>query len=599
MKKPYSITTQLVVLFLIIVVMIISIQSCVSVRLPETAGAQIDSAAVGDGAPRSISYDPPLKRNPASPFRGEVQAYLDSLRQAYLLENIVVRPIAHIAKQTESKAVEKGRVTVEGDAYDCTPTLYTYPKTKVGQFLALNRDEDSDVLLPGVFIQEEPFRRSGKLEEMPIARAPVTLSINLPVENTSRTIQNPSSSAIRQAVSELMREADDRLNLTATNTNLDIIPANIDYKSAVTYSFEHAMYEAGLSVDYEGGVFSAGLESAYSNENMVAKKTVICRMVQPMYTISFITDTYEKPADLFGASVTRQGLEEMERMIQPFPFYIKSVTYGRMLLYSVSSSEAESADDLKVEVDATYGGFSGSGSLSRQTAKKTNDKEIDVKNWGGTQKVAFDAIRTGDFQQFFQPTPAGNAVPLYYTVQSIYRDPIEQTNELTVMAPNCTRIPGGINREVKTNLQYYLVSENGNYVYNPETNWNYIGVDYKKRRWAFDGPVASSISSGTTVTRLQLVIEPTVGTYIKYGGFITRTYWGVGEQPVQLGENDEQKRGQNWKISKADGSTGNIRYGEFVTLSPAEYPKEYLTIEANRLSKSDQPMKWKILPVPE
>jgi hypothetical protein len=391
-----------------------------------------------------------------------------------------------------------------------------------------------------------------------------------------------------------MREADDRLNLTATNTNLDIIPANIDYKSAVTYSFEHAMYEAGLSIGYEGGAFSAGLEAAYSNENMVAKKTVICKMVQPMYTISFVTDTYEKPADLFGASVTKQGLEEMGDMVEPFPLYIKSVTYGRMLLYSVSSSEAESADALKIEVDASYAGFSGSGSLDRETAQKTSDKEIDVKNWGGTQKVAFDAIRTGDFQQFFQPTPAGNAVPLYYTVQSVYRDPIEQTNELTVSDPNCTRVPGGMNQEVNTNLPFYLVSEDGRYVYQPEKNWNYINVGYEPWRWAFDGPKNSPISSGTTVVRLQLVWYG-----VKKGGYITRTYWGVGEQPVQLTEENNDKTGQNWKIKKSNNATGNIRYGELVQLSPEGHSDQYLTIEGSKLTLKKEPMNWKIYPVPQ
>jgi hypothetical protein len=199
MRKQYFPVQALMASLFFMVSAIWLIQGCVNVRLVPSELTQANSPEMSNDEPepRTISYQPPLERTPPSPYRGEVQAYLDSLRQAYLLENGDVRPIEHKAVSENPDVKEKGRNTVEGDAYDCNPTLIPLPKTKVGQFLALNRDEDSDVLLPGVFIQEQPFRNDGKLMEMPIARSPVTLSINLPVENTSRTIQNPTSSAIR------------------------------------------------------------------------------------------------------------------------------------------------------------------------------------------------------------------------------------------------------------------------------------------------------------------------------------------------------------------------------------------------------------------
>ena len=570
---------------------------CVTIEMmPQETSEPAASAPT----PRTISDEPPLTRTLPSPYQADVQAYLDELRR---MSDYAPDPIENRPGRVQKPATE-GKNDVGGEVYICNPEEITPEPAPVGQFLALDLHDQSDVLMPGVFIQEDAFRE-GKLVEIPVARAPVTLSINLPVFSTSRTIQNPTSSAIRQAVSELIREADERLAATVIRTDgaasdtADVIPATIDYKSAVTYSFEHAMYEAGLSVGYDGGAFSAGLDAAYSNENMVSKKTIISKMVQPMYTISFVTDGYLLPADLFGADVTRQHLEAMPDMIGAHnqPLYIKSITYGRMLLFSVSSSEAASAEDVKVAVDAAYAGFSGQAEFSSDTREEMSDLQKEVKNWGGTQQMAFKALREGDFQQFFRPTPAGNAVPLFYTVRTLYREPIEQVNHLTYQKPNCRPGLGGDNSLVSTEVPFYLKSQEGSYT-SRLVETDKIGMSHTRGyfKLGFTGGDDGKIMDKTTTVQIQYVVEPPGASSVPTGLYLKA--WG----DVWMESRNERDDAQDWHIARITpgSSDGALRYGERVRLYSKEDPNYFLVVKNGRLSiGNDEAAKdyyWTIVP---
>ena len=48
------------------------------------------------------------------------------------------------------------------------------------------------------------------------------------------------------------------------------------------------------------------------------------------------------------------------------PCYVQSVTFGRMVVYTVTSTEATSASELRAAVQASYGAYEGSGEYNAE-----------------------------------------------------------------------------------------------------------------------------------------------------------------------------------------------------------------------------------------
>ena len=155
--------------------------------------------------------------------------------------------------------------------------------------------------------------------------------------------------------------------------------------------------------------------------------TVIVKIFQPMYTISFADDEIAEPAGFFGDTVTES---DFQRQIQlgtmgpdNQPCYVQSVTYGRMVVYSATSSEVESAEELKLAVQGTYGFYSGSANYDEAKAGIVRNSSIEVQIFGGTQEDGTAAIaailRDGDYGAFLRPVPATTAVPLSYRINDL------------------------------------------------------------------------------------------------------------------------------------------------------------------------------------
>ncbi|MEZ4673420.1 MAG: thiol-activated cytolysin family protein [Caldilineaceae bacterium] len=191
----------------------------------------------------------------------------------------------------------------------------------------------------------------------------------------------------------LQREADARLG------NLDVIPAQISFQVKEAYSFEQAMLDAGISLKYSGVLANGDVGAALRRTSNQQSHTVIVKLFQPMYTISFADDAIAEPRDFFGDTVTQA---DFERQIQlgtmgpnNEPTYVQSVTYGRMLVYSVTSTEAASAEALRVAVQASYGAFSGSARFNQDQAELVRNSTIEAQVFGGTQEMEHNGAQGG------------------------------------------------------------------------------------------------------------------------------------------------------------------------------------------------------------
>ncbi len=232
---------------------------------------------------------------------------------------------------------------------------------------------------------------------------------------------NPSSSTIQDAIASLQRAADDRLG------NLDVVPAQINFRAESAYSVQQALLSAGLSIKYNALIASGSVGASMSQASSVKRRTVLVKLMQPMYTISFADDQKAEPADFFASNLMEADFDRQRELgvMGPgnLPCYVQSVTYGRMVVYSMTSSEATSDEEYKLAVQASYGAWSGSGSVNTRQRELVQNSTVEVQVFGGTQGAGLDAIkqalRNGDFSAFLQAAPATTAVPLSYRINDL------------------------------------------------------------------------------------------------------------------------------------------------------------------------------------
>ena len=309
-------------------------------------------------------------------------------------------------------------------------------------------------LLPGLFIDGDRLL-SGDIQALPLERAPLQLVISLASENPVVDVLNPSSATIQQAVAALQRDADSRLS------GIDVVPADIEYVRKEAYSFEQTALDLGFSLRYDGPLASAGLDTAFSSERSFERHTILVRMVQPMYTISFADDHVVSPSQLLGAGVTTDQVSAAiaaGRLREDSPaVYIKSVTYGRTMLFTMTSTTVESAQELQVAMNAAYGSIGGSVEVSEENRSIIANSEIRMVAVGGDTAAAESAIRTADPGEFFTGADAANAAALSFRVATLAGRQAMVEDEVSFKQQTCSR---SLFVEPKPEYSYQFVLSN-------------------------------------------------------------------------------------------------------------------------------------------
>ena len=103
------------------------------------------------------------------------------------------------------------------------------------------------------------------------------------------------------------------------------------------------------------------------------------------------------------------------------PVFVKSVTYGRILAFTLQSDQAKSEADLKAAVNATYEGYKGKADINVSQKKLFEGSTKLVHSVGGSQEEANAAINSVNFGGFFKPMAATLAMPILYTVKQLKR----------------------------------------------------------------------------------------------------------------------------------------------------------------------------------
>jgi len=344
---------------------------------------------------------------------------IDPVDPATVNDFVKALPAWEVPDDTEAEPVVLDEEEeFNGSAYLRCETVAYDRKKNFDNLIAVGAN--ATALKPGMLVQGRGVR-SGALSVIGLARSPLAISVDLALETPSRRVEAPSSATIQDAVASLQREADTRLG------NLDVIPAQISFQAKEVYSFEQAMLDAGISLKYSAVLASGSVGSSISRNSTTESHTVIAKIFQPMYTISFADDEIAEPAGFFADYLTEGDFDRQVQLgtmgADNQPCYVQSVTYGRMVIYTATSSEVTSAEELKLAVQASYGVYSGSADYDEQKASVVRNSSIEVQVFGGTQEDATgaikEALRNGNFDGFLVPVPATTAVPLSYRINDM------------------------------------------------------------------------------------------------------------------------------------------------------------------------------------
>lgn len=320
--------------------------------------------------------------------------------------------------------------------FDCQDVKYSVT-TNYDQVLWLAGAQSA--VKPGIVLQGEAFNR-GSLQAVPLRRAPVTLSIDLGVAgNASRTVENPSTATLQAAIAELQQEAE----------SLADLPSTLSFSSEEITSSKQLTYALGVHAAYSGLVVSASLDANFSRSTGTTEHTITAKLVQPMYTISFADDELALPSQFFAPDLSDEEWNAQKDLgtmsdANP-PVFVSSVTYGRMLMFTIASTEGESATDLEVAVRAATSSFEAGAEADVHMRETLKRSKIQVLAIGGSSEAASSALSNSDLSRFFAKTNATGAVPISFVVRTVAGTrPVARLGDVTEFtASKCEAMTGG------------------------------------------------------------------------------------------------------------------------------------------------------------
>ena len=440
----------------------------------------------------------------------------------------------------------------------------------------LNFDIGSQYVLPGLILQGGAFEK-GELAPVPFAadrRAPIKLYVSVAGTQDAFEIANPpTTGGLSDAVAQLQQRAE-----TAAGDNF---AAKVSYSKQEVQSFEQLNYALGVDVEYDGPFVDAGFQLAFEHQDTQEKHTVVMKLSQDMYNISFAYDEFMRTADMFTDKLTAKDMEGLQEDgyvgVDNRPVFISSVTYGRMVVFTATSSKGESATKIQQALQLSYdSAIAGDTSISeeaRADAKKTvSDLDIKVLTIGGNSDTVSTAISTGNWDGLFAQPNILSAVPLRYVVRSMSGNrPVARIGDTTQFTTSeCSLIPkehGWIRQDKAGSYSFKDVTSNQTgatwaLTANAILKWNAAAPNNFEQVVAFNGLDISVDNAGNlwgvdTSNRLWVMRPGTTNFLLHTWGSAIAVASGAPGS-FFLGKTYSDNQRDFWRISATDLNEGGV-----------------------------------------
>ncbi len=292
-------------------------------------------------------------------------------------------------------------------AYTCTFTPFELISTPLD---LVTFQPDSSLFWAGNLLQGKSIRQGlTAFAEVPIEiskRSPLVVSINLLTKDNIQRVDNPSQSNINNAIGTLIERA--------TKAGL-VSGSSISFKFAERYGNQQVALDIGLALEN----LSAQAQNSLNATPQANEITLTAYVIQKAFTVSVDFEGRSGSKAFINDSFTKDDLSQLENagMIgedNP-PVYVSSVTYGRILIFSVTS-EGELLEAAIRDLESTILG----GELTEEQKQVLLNSKIEVFGVGGPAEAILSAIKNGDLSDYFEiGAPLTSMVPISFELKTI------------------------------------------------------------------------------------------------------------------------------------------------------------------------------------
>lgn len=315
------------------------------------------------------------------------------------------------SKRTAGPEIPKTKGPTLGIVNTCKKTDYSLDSNF--EDVAILRPTNG-IVWPGALVIGNEGMLDGAPDPFTLDRAAVTLRLDLPgIESEGNIIvENPSNSSIQTGI-------DGALEWWNGNAYQEgyVNASNSSYQASTSYSSKQMSLDVGLNLEWATGSVASQLEYESSTEKRVAMMVY----KQVFYTVTM--DTPSAPSSVFGTEVTAEQVQAAMRSDTP-PAYINSVSYGRIIMFRMETTNTNTSIDLDVVLEYA-GGVTGTGTVNSEYDEVLKTSNITVVTIGGNAEVASEAVTavgpgslnsiiTGKNAVYSRDNPG---VPIAYTIR--------------------------------------------------------------------------------------------------------------------------------------------------------------------------------------
>jgi hypothetical protein len=288
-----------------------------------------------------------------------------------------------------------------GTSYSCTVQSVNY--TENFEEMVLFATSNIDVIWPGSLVQTRHLSR-GIPDPINMPRTPLSVWVDRLSRDNARLVENPTAASINSAVS-------------------DILISNPDAPTAAiltsSYVETHSLEQAALKMGFSAGFSGFKTRASFSSQKSAEERSLFIKVVQKYYTAA--VDAPTSPASYLDPTVTASNLAPYVGEGNP-PAYIASVTYGRILLFKMTSSTKKSYREMEASFKFKAWGARASGYTEQQLSETAEESRIELLVLGGSARDAAKVITTGEVKEYIEnganfSSTDSPGVPISYTVR--------------------------------------------------------------------------------------------------------------------------------------------------------------------------------------
>ncbi|WP_185836741.1 thiol-activated cytolysin family protein [Streptomyces sp. WAC 06783] len=310
-----------------------------------------------------------------------------------------------------TKAVKKGskwwlHTTRDGDVTRTPKKVFTFARR-------------SSVLWPSGLVQGAGVAEEGRLDPLPITdRTGTNVWIDaMSGMSANEWVEKPSSGSVHEAIRSMVQGVE----LGSAGTVL--------FEQREMHSAHEALLHMGISAHYLGVEARASLDVEHTAE----RHTVLAFLMQDAFSVGF--DLPKRPDEWFTDDFTNDDYEQLEESGQigkrnP-PLYVQNVDYGRMLLFSCSSSQ--SVTEIKAALQASYNrGIGGAkGEIDAKYKQLLQNSDLKVLAIGGHIADVQALIRSGKVMDYFsdRAIKMDDFSPMAFKLRTLWGNVLAEVSE--------------------------------------------------------------------------------------------------------------------------------------------------------------------------